>query len=80
MYVLHNHVYKTYFGSFNISFPYQANKTFSGDLSLIYMTKSLLRNMQWLKICLKHMISKHIKVSPTIKVSYFMDLRKLKRI
>ena len=80
VYVLQNHVYNTYFESFNISFRYQANKTVSGNLCLIYMTQSLLRNMQWLKICLKHMISKQIKVSLTIKVSYFMDPRKLKRI
>ena len=37
------------------------------------MTSIFLREIEWLEICLIHMITKHIKISLTGKVSYSMD-------
>ena len=69
-YVFRNHMYKTYFESFNLSQRYRChtNHTFSSDLCFM----RFLGEIVWVKICLKHKISKHIQISLTSEVSYLM--------
>ena len=49
-------------------------------LSIHFVLYVWLREIEWLENCLMLMISKHVEVSVTNKVSYFMDILVLQTI
>ena len=74
-----NHLYKTFVEQFNISQNFRAIWSYTYDCEKLNGSKTVLWSwfrkyweIEWLVKCLIQMISKHIEVPVTSKVSFFM--------